>query len=147
MFVLALALALTGIVAGIALRIRAFLYAGVAFLVLNVIGQLLRFYPEQGLSRALILLGLGATITVGMVVFNLKREAILRRIRIARADLAGWGEPQFGRAMSRPRPRNRLGRSSVMRFPPFMREGRFRVVNNQGVKSDLSNCFFVNITG
>ena len=61
-----------------------------AFLVLNVIGQLLRFYPEQGLSRALILLGLGATITVGMVVFNLKREAILRRIRIARADLAGW---------------------------------------------------------
>ncbi|MEZ5601158.1 MAG: hypothetical protein R3F36_09340 [Candidatus Competibacteraceae bacterium] len=38
MFVLALALALTGIVAGIALRIRAFLYAGVAFLVLNVIG-------------------------------------------------------------------------------------------------------------
>jgi hypothetical protein len=89
-FVLALALALTGIVAGIALRIRAFLYAGVAFLVLNVIGQLLRFYPEQGLSRALILLGLGATITVGMVVFNLKREAILRRIRIARADLAGW---------------------------------------------------------
>ena len=69
----ALALALTGIVAGIALRIRAFLYAGVAFLVLNVIGQLLRFYPEQGLSRALILLGLGATITVGMVVFNRKR--------------------------------------------------------------------------
>ncbi|QQS54896.1 MAG: hypothetical protein IPM89_03390 [Candidatus Competibacteraceae bacterium] len=89
-FVLALALALTGIVAGIALRIRAFLYAGVAFLVLNVIGQLLRFYPEQGLSRALILLGLGAAITVGMVVFNLKREVILRRIRIARADLAGW---------------------------------------------------------
>ncbi|MCB1825660.1 MAG: hypothetical protein KDJ54_14185 [Candidatus Competibacteraceae bacterium] len=89
-FVLALALALTGIVVGIALRIRAFLYAGVAFLVLNVIGQLLRFYPEQGLSRALILLGLGATITVGMVVFNLKREAILRRIRIMRADLAGW---------------------------------------------------------
>ncbi len=89
-FVLALALALTGIVAGIALRIRAFLYAGVAFLVLNVIGQLVRFYPEQGLSRALILLGLGATITVGMVVFNLKREAILRRLRIVRADLAGW---------------------------------------------------------
>ncbi len=89
-FVLALALALTGIVAGIALRIRAFLYAGVAFLVLNVIGQLLRFYPEQGLSRALILLGLGAAITVGMVVFNLKREAIMQRIRIVRADLAAW---------------------------------------------------------
>jgi hypothetical protein len=89
-FVLALALALTGAILGIALRIRAFLYAGVAFLVLNVSGQLVRFYPEQGMSRALILIGLGAAITAGMVVFNLQREAILRRIRIARADLAGW---------------------------------------------------------
>jgi len=89
-FVLALVLALAGIIAGIALRIRAFLYAGVAFLVLNVAGQLLQFYPEQGVSRALILIGLGATITGGMVLFNLKREAILQRIRIMRADLAGW---------------------------------------------------------
>ena len=89
-FVLALALALVGIVVGVALRIRAFLYAGVAFLVLNVIGQLVRFYPEQALSRALILLGLGTAITVGMVLFNLKREAILRRVRILRADLAAW---------------------------------------------------------
>ena len=35
-------------------------------------------------------LGLGAAITAGMVAFNLKREAILRRIRIVRADLAQW---------------------------------------------------------
>ena len=89
-FVLALALALLGVVAGVALRIRAFLYAGVAFLVLNVAGQLIRFYPEQALSRALILLGLGTVITVGMVLFNLKREAILRRVRIMRTDLAAW---------------------------------------------------------
>ena len=89
-FVLALALALLGVVAGVALRIRAFLYAGVAFLVLNVAGQLIRFYPEQALSRALILLGLGTAITVGMVLFNLKREAILQRVRIMRADLAAW---------------------------------------------------------
>ena len=89
-FVLALGLAFIGIMAGIALRIRAFLYAGVAFLVLNVIGQLLRFYPDQNLSRALILLGLGTVITLGMVVFNLKREAILQRIRLIRADLAAW---------------------------------------------------------
>ncbi|WP_295393240.1 hypothetical protein [uncultured Thiodictyon sp.] len=89
-FVLALALALVGAILGIALRIRAFLYAGVAFLVLNVGGQLFRFYPGQGMGRALILIGLGAVITAGMVVFNLKREAILRRIRVARADLAQW---------------------------------------------------------
>lgn len=89
-FVLALALALIGVALGIALRIRAFLYAGVAFLVLNVVGQLVRFYPEQGMSRALILIGLGAAITAGMVAFNLQREAILRRVRIMRADLDQW---------------------------------------------------------
>ncbi|WP_295450480.1 hypothetical protein [uncultured Thiodictyon sp.] len=89
-FVLALALALVGVILGIALRIRVFLYAGVAFLVLNVGGQLVRFYPGQGLSRALILIGLGVVITAGMVAFNLKRESILRRIRIAQADLADW---------------------------------------------------------
>jgi len=88
--VLALGLALAGVILGIALRIRAFLYAGVAFLILNVGGQLLQFYPEQGMARALILIGLGATITGGMVLFNLKREAILQRIRIMRADLAEW---------------------------------------------------------
>ena len=87
---MALTLALTGIILGIALRVRAFLYAGVAFLVLNVAGQLARFYPEQAMSRALILIGLGTVITVGMVVFNLKREAIMQRIRIVRADLAAW---------------------------------------------------------
>lgn len=89
-FVLALALALTGIMLGIALRVRVFLYAGVAFLVVNVLAQLFRFYPDQGLSRALILIGLGALITVGMVLFNLKREDIMQRIRIMRADLAAW---------------------------------------------------------
>ena len=89
-FVLALALAMIGVMLGIALRIRAFLYGGVIFLVLNVMGQLLRFYPDQGFSRALILIGLGATITAGMVLFNLKREAIMQRIRIMRADLAEW---------------------------------------------------------
>ncbi len=90
LFALSLALALSGILLGIAWRIRAFLYAGVAFLVLNVLGQLVQFYPDQGIGRALILLGLGATITSGMVMFNLKREAILSRMRILRADLAGW---------------------------------------------------------
>ncbi|MCP5419401.1 MAG: hypothetical protein H6970_08630 [Gammaproteobacteria bacterium] len=89
-FVLALGLNLLGVVVGIALRIRAFLYTGVAFLVLNVGGQLLPYYPEQGLARALVLIAVGVVVTVGMVGFNLKREAIMRRVRIIRADLADW---------------------------------------------------------
>jgi len=90
LFVLALGLSLLGIVLGIALRIRAFLYAGVAFLIVNVIGQLLQFYPEQRLGRAIVLMGLGIAITGGMIGFNMKREAILRRVRIMRADLQQW---------------------------------------------------------
>ena len=90
MFILALALGLAGIILGLALHIRAFLYTGATFLILNILGQLRYFYPQLGMSRALILLLLGALITVGMVLFHLKREALLQQLRIIRADLAQW---------------------------------------------------------
>jgi hypothetical protein len=89
-FVLALTLSITGIIVGIMLRTRAFLYAGVAFLVLNVIGQIGILYPEQRLGRALILMALGAGITGLMIWFNIKREAFTERIRLVRADLGSW---------------------------------------------------------
>ncbi len=90
MFALALGLSGASVVIGIALRIRAFLYAGVAFLVLNVGFQLVQLYPEQRLGRAILLIVLGITITGAMIGFNIKREAILQRIRIMRADLDSW---------------------------------------------------------
>ena len=90
MFALALALSVASVVIGVALRIRAFLYAGVAFLVLNVGFQLVQLYPEQRLGRAIVLIVLGITITGAMIGFNVKREAILQRIRIMRADLDSW---------------------------------------------------------
>ncbi len=89
-FVLALALSLAGVVLGILSRTRAFLYAGTVFLVINVLGQLLQLYPEQRLGRALVLMILGAGVTGSMIWFNLKRDAILQRVRIMRADLATW---------------------------------------------------------
>ena len=89
-FALAIGLAIAGIGLGIMFRIRAFLYAGVAFLVLIVGGQLLAFYPEQRLGRAVLLLALGMVITGGMITFNIKREAIVNRIRGMRAGLAQW---------------------------------------------------------
>ena len=89
-FVLAIGLSLAGIGLGIVARTRAFLYAGVAFLVVNVVGQLVLLYPEQRLARALLLMGIGAAITAAMIWFSLKREAIMARIRIIRADLASW---------------------------------------------------------
>lgn len=90
MFATAIGLAIAGIVIGIAFRIRAFLYAGVAFLVLNVGAHLIEFYPEQRLGRAVLLLTLGVFITGGMITFNIKREAIMQRVRGIRTDLADW---------------------------------------------------------
>lgn len=89
-FILALLLGFIGIVLGISLRIRAFLYAGVCFLLLNIIGQLMRFYPEQALGKALILMTMGAAILCSMIWFNLKKAAIMQHINLLRVELQGW---------------------------------------------------------
>jgi hypothetical protein len=89
-FILAMALSIGGILLGIALRTRAFLYAGVSFLVLNVLGQLMRFYPEQSLSKAIVLMVMGAIIITLMIWFNIKRTAILQRINALQAEMQTW---------------------------------------------------------
>ena len=62
-FLLALGLSFVGILAGIGLRVRAYLYAGVVFLVLNVLGQLFHFYAEETLNKAIVLMLIGGSIT------------------------------------------------------------------------------------
>jgi hypothetical protein len=89
-FILAMALSIGGILLGIALRTRAFLYAGVSFLLLNVIGQLLRFYPEQSLGKAVVLMIMGAFIIGLMIWFNIKRAAILERINAIQTEMQSW---------------------------------------------------------
>ena len=89
-FVLALGLSLAGVVLGIALRVRAFLYTGTAALVLNVVGQLIQFYPEAVLGKAIVLMVLGGLITAGMIVFSLRREEIITRLQAWRSDLGRW---------------------------------------------------------
>jgi|GEM_PF-619468 len=87
---LILALSLVGIILGIALKVRAFLYTGSLFLILNIVGQLIQLYPEGRLEKAILLITVGAVITGGMIWFNLQREIILQRIKIVRADLVKW---------------------------------------------------------
>lgn len=89
-FILAIGLSMLGIILGIALKTRAFLYAGIAFLVLNVLGQLIQFYPEQRLAKALVLMSLGAVIIVSMIWFNIKRIAILAKIEMIHAEIKTW---------------------------------------------------------
>jgi hypothetical protein len=87
-FILAMALSVAGIVLGIALRTRAFLYAGVSFLLLNVLGQLR--LPDQGMGKAIVLMVMGATIMVFMIWFNIKRAEILQRIGAIKAEMQTW---------------------------------------------------------
>ncbi|KHD07476.1 hypothetical protein PN36_18895 [Candidatus Thiomargarita nelsonii] len=89
-FLLAIGISLGGVMLGIALRVRAFLYIGTLFLIFNVFGQLIGFYPEERLGKAIVLMVLGGLITGGMIWFNMQREALMQRIRIIRADLAQW---------------------------------------------------------
>jgi hypothetical protein len=90
MFLIVLVLSLTGVLVGIASRIRAFLYTGVSSLVCNIGWQLLMLFPEQRLSQAVILLVLAGLLAGVMTWFNLQREEILRRVRVFRTDLETW---------------------------------------------------------
>ena len=89
-FILALALSLAGIFLGVALRVRAFLYTGIASFVCNIGWQLIMLFPDQRLSQAVILLTLAAFLAGAMTWFNTQRENILRRVRIFRTDLETW---------------------------------------------------------
>ncbi|QDV46061.1 hypothetical protein Enr13x_59650 [Stieleria neptunia] len=86
-FIVVLMLSLIGIAAGISLRIRPFVSIGIAFLVINVLGQLgLQFHREGGVIRAVILIGFGVLVLMAMIFFNIHRERILRRYRGFVAD-------------------------------------------------------------
>ena len=63
---------------------------GVAFINLNVLGQLIRFYPEQALGKAIVLMGTGMVILSTMIWFNLKKMQIMKRIDFIRGELELW---------------------------------------------------------
>ena len=75
-------LTLLGVTVGVALRIRAFVYTGLAFLIIGVTGQLmLQVHGHAGIVRALILIAVGMGVLGAMVFVNARREEILRQYR------------------------------------------------------------------
>ncbi|SEH07092.1 hypothetical protein [Candidatus Venteria ishoeyi] len=89
-FMLTLGLSFGGILIGILWQQRAFLYSGVAFLLLNVCGQLLQHYPEETLGKAIILMAAGGLIIGSMIGFSLQREWVLEKISRMQANLRQW---------------------------------------------------------
>lgn len=90
LFVTVLLLTLASIILGIALRIRAFLYSGSIFFMLNVTTQLIYITPENHLTKGIFLFILGGIIFALMIWFQMQREEILQKVRIFRADLLSW---------------------------------------------------------
>jgi hypothetical protein len=79
-FIAVLLLCLVGTATGVALRVRPFVYIGLAFLMINVLGQLsVQFHREGGIVRAIILIVVGVLILGAMIFFNVHRERILRQ--------------------------------------------------------------------
>ncbi|MCR9295597.1 MAG: hypothetical protein NXI32_23005 [bacterium] len=86
-FVVVLMFSLMGTAAGIALRVRPFVFLGLAFMTLNVLGQLgVQFQREGGIIRAVILIAVGILVLAAMIFFNIHRERLLKRYRHFLAD-------------------------------------------------------------
>lgn len=79
-----------GVVAGIALRIRSFVYLGSAFLVTSVVANLVRFGVREPRMGALFLSLLGLLVVATMVLFTAKRAELVRRYEAMRALMEDW---------------------------------------------------------
>jgi hypothetical protein len=89
----ALILAVTcvlGILAGIALRIRAYLYLGALFLLLDVAEQLLFFSTQYAPAKWIIGFSLGLLLVGLAVLFESRRETVLARIKAVTQELTQW---------------------------------------------------------
>ncbi len=81
---------LMGVAVGMLLRIRAYLVLGSAFLVLDVIANLLHAGLRNHRLGFLLLSGAGLLILGGMVFSTLQREVVQRLVRRYRARIASW---------------------------------------------------------
>ncbi|ATB28622.1 hypothetical protein [Melittangium boletus] len=79
-----------GVVAGVALRIRSYVYLGSAFLVTCVVANLARFGTRDHRAGAVFLSLLGIGVVGFMVLFTAKRAELLSRYERVRAMLDTW---------------------------------------------------------
>lgn len=81
---------LVGVVAGIALRIRSYVYLGTAFLVTCIVANLVRFGMRDHRVGAAFLSLLGLLVVGFMVLLSAHREKLLSRYTRVRSLLSTW---------------------------------------------------------
>ncbi|ATB39254.1 hypothetical protein CYFUS_004698 [Cystobacter fuscus] len=84
------ALCVVGVAAGMALRIRSYVYLGSAFMVTCVVANLARFGIQEHRLGAAFLSLLGVGVVGFMVLFTAKRAELLERYERVRAMMATW---------------------------------------------------------
>jgi hypothetical protein len=81
---------LLGVMAGIALRIRSYVYLGTAFLVTCIAANLVRFGMRDHRIGAAFLSLLGLMVVGFMVLLSAHREKLLSRYARVRSLLSTW---------------------------------------------------------
>ena len=84
------AICVAGMVAGTLLRVRIYVWMGVAFLAVDLLLNMLRHGLAQPHLGALFLTLTGLLIVAGMVIFTLERERILARYSAVFNELRTW---------------------------------------------------------
>jgi hypothetical protein len=83
-------LCVAGIVAGLLLRVRAYVLLGVGFLAADLVLTMVRYGLSSRPLGALFLTLLGLVLVAAMVVFSLERDRILRRYSVILGELRTW---------------------------------------------------------
>jgi hypothetical protein len=84
------ALCVIAMLAGVLLRVRVYLSAGMAFLAADLALEMLRHGLQSRPLAALFLTALGLLLVILMVVFSVERERVLRRYSMALGELRTW---------------------------------------------------------
>jgi hypothetical protein len=84
------ALCVLGMIAGVVLRVRAYLLVGVAFLAADLGLELFRHGLQSRPLAAVFLTALGLALVAAMVLFSIERERILRRYSLVVGEITTW---------------------------------------------------------
>ena len=79
-----------GVLLGVVLRVKSYVYLGTAILMLDVLGNMARWGVHQPVVLGIMLTATGIVLVAGWVFFLSKREELLRRYAAVQAMMRDW---------------------------------------------------------
>jgi hypothetical protein len=84
------AICVGGVLLGVMLRVKAYVLLGSAFLVVDVLGNMVRFGLQSPVLGGVFLTLVGLALVGGWVAFQAQRDTVLKRYQSMQDLLAGW---------------------------------------------------------